>query len=99
MASAEVVAVVRHRIDELQQGMVLRQLEGSSHDFLWGWSPDKVPNEAWEAKAARKEVYVDRIEWLFKNNHQGVGCTCNTYLHEKFNCSCGRLSLSPTPTC
>ena len=46
MASAEVVAVVRHRIDELQQGMVLRQLEGSSHDFLWGWSPEKVPNQA-----------------------------------------------------
>jgi len=46
MAAAEVVAVVRHRIDELGQGMVLRQLEGSSHDFLWGWSPEKAPNQA-----------------------------------------------------
>lgn len=93
-----------HRIDELGQGMVLRQLEarvqlffaqpfpttkgptvsffllvwtfcmarlrrtevsrrfflvrsllsetaaceqGSSHDFLWGWSPEKAPNQAW----------------------------------------------------
>ncbi|CAK9034260.1 unnamed protein product [Durusdinium trenchii] len=46
MASAEVVAVVRHRIDELGQGMVLRQLEGSSHDFLWGWAPEKPPSQA-----------------------------------------------------
>eukprot|EP00435_Cladocopium_sp_Y103_P044512 s912_g12.t1 len=46
MAAAEVVAVVRHRIDEMGQGMVLRQLEGSSHDFLWGWSPEKAPNQA-----------------------------------------------------
>mmetsp|Transcript_25368 Transcript_25368/g.45971 ORF Transcript_25368/g.45971 Transcript_25368/m.45971 type:complete len:323 (+) Transcript_25368:121-1089(+) len=45
MASAEVVAVVRKRIDDEGRGMVLRQLEGSSHDFLWGWSPDKPPNQ------------------------------------------------------
>lgn len=46
MAAAEVVAVVRHRIDEMGHGMVLRQLEGSSHDFLWGWSSDKAPSQA-----------------------------------------------------
>ncbi|CAE7515057.1 unnamed protein product [Symbiodinium natans] len=46
MASAEVVAVVRHRIDEQGNGMVLRQLEGSSHDWLWGWAPEKPPHEA-----------------------------------------------------
>lgn len=46
MAAAEVVAVVRHRIDEMGQGMVPRQLEGSSHDFLWGWSPEKAPSQA-----------------------------------------------------
>lgn len=46
MASAEVVAVVRHRIDEQGNGMVLRQLEGSSHDWLWGWSPEKPPHQA-----------------------------------------------------
>eukprot|EP00931_Biecheleriopsis_adriatica_P054803 TRINITY_DN32284_c0_g2_i1.p1 TRINITY_DN32284_c0_g2~~TRINITY_DN32284_c0_g2_i1.p1 ORF type:complete len:365 (-),score=108.47 TRINITY_DN32284_c0_g2_i1:126-1220(-) len=48
MASAEVVAVVRKRIDEQGGGMVLRQLEGSSHDFLWGWSPEKRPAQALE---------------------------------------------------
>lgn len=21
--------------------------QGSSHDFLWGWSPEKAPNQAW----------------------------------------------------
>jgi len=43
MASAEVVAVVRGRLDQEGRGMVLRQLEGSAMDFLWGWSPDKPP--------------------------------------------------------
>jgi len=45
MASAEVVAVVRKRIDDEGRGMVLRQLEGSAMDFLWGWSPEKPPNQ------------------------------------------------------
>ncbi|CAE7630260.1 unnamed protein product [Symbiodinium sp. CCMP2456] len=35
-----------HRIDEQGNGMVLRQLEGSSHDWLWGWSPEKPPHQA-----------------------------------------------------
>jgi len=46
MASAEVVAVVRRRIDEQGGGMVLRQLEGSAMDFLWGWCPEKPPGQA-----------------------------------------------------
>eukprot|EP00930_Biecheleria_cincta_P084631 TRINITY_DN74080_c0_g1_i1.p1 TRINITY_DN74080_c0_g1~~TRINITY_DN74080_c0_g1_i1.p1 ORF type:complete len:328 (+),score=81.21 TRINITY_DN74080_c0_g1_i1:30-1013(+) len=48
MASAEVVAVVRRRIDEQGGGMVLRQLEGSAMDFLWGWCPEKPPGQALE---------------------------------------------------
>ncbi|CAJ1394385.1 unnamed protein product [Effrenium voratum] len=59
MAAAEVVAVVRHRIDEMGQGMVLRQLEGSSQDFLWGWSSEKAPNQApWLVEFFRGLVFA-----------------------------------------
>eukprot|EP00658_Telonema_sp_P-2_P016343 TRINITY_DN16340_c0_g1_i1.p1 TRINITY_DN16340_c0_g1~~TRINITY_DN16340_c0_g1_i1.p1 ORF type:complete len:288 (-),score=56.46 TRINITY_DN16340_c0_g1_i1:224-1087(-) len=34
--AAEVVGLVRTRLDGLKRGMALRQIEGSSHDFLWG---------------------------------------------------------------
>lgn len=41
-AAAEVVAVVRARLDEQTGGgVVLRQLEGSAMNFLWGWDPNR----------------------------------------------------------
>eukprot|EP00933_Yihiella_yeosuensis_P023905 TRINITY_DN1855_c2_g1_i1.p1 TRINITY_DN1855_c2_g1~~TRINITY_DN1855_c2_g1_i1.p1 ORF type:complete len:388 (+),score=123.20 TRINITY_DN1855_c2_g1_i1:82-1245(+) len=49
MASAEVVAVVRGRLDEVSRGMVLRQLEGSAMDFLWGWKPGHLPLSSQQA--------------------------------------------------
>lgn len=47
LAAAEVVTLVRAKLDgEGSGGMVLRQLEGSSMNFLWGWSPDKRPGSS-----------------------------------------------------
>lgn len=43
-AAAEVVTVVRARLDEQKPGFVLRQLEGSAMDYFWGWSPDRPPS-------------------------------------------------------
>jgi len=49
-AAAEVVTVVRARLDEqTDRGIVLRQLEGSSMSFLWGWSPGRPPGSSHEA--------------------------------------------------
>jgi len=50
LAAAEVVTVVRARLDEEGGGgMVLRQLEGSAMDFLWGWPPERRPGSSPEA--------------------------------------------------
>jgi len=46
-AAAEVVTVVRARLDEQGGGgMVLRQLEGASMSFLWGWDPGRPPGSS-----------------------------------------------------
>jgi len=49
-AAAEVVTVVRARLDEQKgDGVVLRQLEGSAMNFLWGWAPSRPPCSSREA--------------------------------------------------
>lgn len=49
-AAAEVVTVVRGRLDEQAgRGLVLRQLEGSAMNFLWGWNPGRPPGSSHEA--------------------------------------------------
>lgn len=49
-AAAEVVTVVRARLDEQKGGgVVLRQVEGSAMSFLWGWSPERSPGSCGEA--------------------------------------------------
>lgn len=50
-AAAEVVVVVRAKLDtERGEGvLVLRQVEGSSMDFLWGWSPSCSPASSCQA--------------------------------------------------
>jgi len=49
-AAAEVVAMVRTKLDrEGEGGMVLRQVEGSSMNFLWGWPPERPPGESRDA--------------------------------------------------
>merc|ERR1712107_22379 len=44
-AAAEVVVDVRGWLDAQRGGteIVLRQVEGSAMNFLWGWNPDKPP--------------------------------------------------------
>jgi len=49
-AAAEVVVVVRARLDsERGEGIVLRQVEGSAMNFLWGWSPTCPPGSNMQA--------------------------------------------------
>jgi len=49
-AAAEVVTIVRARLDEQKgEGVILRQLEGSAMNFLWGWSPECRPSSCGEA--------------------------------------------------
>jgi len=49
-AAAEVVTIVRARLDEQKGGgVILRQLEGSAMNFLWGWSPECRPSSCGEA--------------------------------------------------
>jgi len=49
-AAAEVVVVVRARLDAERGGvLVLRQVEGSAMNFLWGWSPSRPPGSSHKA--------------------------------------------------
>lgn len=49
-AAAEVVVVVRARLDAERGGeIVLRQVEGSAMNFLWGWSPSRPPGTSYKA--------------------------------------------------
>jgi len=49
-AAAEVVVVVRARLDAERGGMlVLRQVEGSAMNFLWSWSPSRPPGSSHKA--------------------------------------------------
>lgn len=51
-AAAEVVVVVRARLDAERGGvLVLRQVEGSAMNFLWGWSPSRPPGISYKALA------------------------------------------------
>jgi hypothetical protein len=50
-AAAELVAVIRTRLDEQREGgIVLRQVEGSSQNFLWGWPPARSPISSRESQ-------------------------------------------------
>lgn len=50
LASAEVVTLVRAKLDEERgKELVLRQLEGSAMNFLWGWPPVRRPGSSHEA--------------------------------------------------
>jgi len=51
-AAAEVVVDVRAWLDAQRgaTGVVLRQVEGSAMNFLWGWSPDKPPASSDQAR-------------------------------------------------
>lgn len=57
-AAAEVVVVVRARLDAEKEaeggGMILRQMEGASQSFLWGWAPDRPP---WSTREALEEFF------------------------------------------
>jgi len=49
-AAAEIVVVIRAKLDnERGSVVVLRQVEGSAMNFLWGWSPDQPPGSTRQA--------------------------------------------------
>eukprot|EP00927_Polykrikos_kofoidii_P032008 TRINITY_DN27397_c0_g1_i1.p2 TRINITY_DN27397_c0_g1~~TRINITY_DN27397_c0_g1_i1.p2 ORF type:complete len:236 (+),score=42.78 TRINITY_DN27397_c0_g1_i1:140-847(+) len=57
-AAAWVVSSVRSRLDEASDGgVVLRQLEGSAMDFMWGWPPGRQLSEQENAQ----EFYHDLV--------------------------------------
>jgi len=50
LAAAEVVVLVRAKLDAERGGvLVLRQVEGSAMNFLWGWNPSRPPGASDQA--------------------------------------------------
>jgi hypothetical protein len=50
-AAAELVALIRTKLDEERGGPpLIRQVEGSAMDFLWGWAPDRRPSSTTETQ-------------------------------------------------
>eukprot|EP00929_Paragymnodinium_shiwhaense_P023430 TRINITY_DN14662_c0_g1_i1.p1 TRINITY_DN14662_c0_g1~~TRINITY_DN14662_c0_g1_i1.p1 ORF type:complete len:285 (-),score=81.91 TRINITY_DN14662_c0_g1_i1:287-1141(-) len=65
-AASEVVVNVRQWLDENSDGMVLRQLEGSSMNFLWGWAPGKCPVGS---QAVFEEFFRGLVEATLSDGH------------------------------
>lgn len=91
LAAAEVVAVVRQRLDqEGTGGLVLRQLEGSAMNFLWGWSPGRPPGASSEAR----EDFFRGLVFATLSDGRGLVEGLDTETVEYYVCSHPLLTVS-----
>jgi len=82
--AAEIVASIRTRLDkEGQKGIVLRQLEGSSMDFLWGWNPERCPCSSREVE---KEFVRGLVLATLSDRHGPVEGLDTTSIDECLRC-------------